>query len=144
MRRMHGGSRQSARRRLRWAPRATSPALVAILVLLSLPLGLTLIAQSGVARARPAATCNPDCRFGPDPTAVANAAVAAGWPQKQSTWCGVSTIAATAQYKQHAVVEADVAAYLNSQPSVSQWGTAPKLPQNIGPNFAADIAGDVG
>lgn len=148
MRRMYGESRQGAvRRRLRLAPRATPPALfVVVLMLLSLPLGLALAARSGIARARPAATCAPpaECRYGPDQTAIANAAIAAGWPQQNSTWCGVATIAATAQYKQHAVSQADVAAYLKSQPSISEWGTAPKLPQNIGPAFAADIAGDVG
>lgn len=144
--RMRGGSRHSARRRLSWAPRALSPAVIAVLLLPLLALGLSLAVHGGIAHARPAAACVPpaECRYGPDQTAVANAATAAGWPQQQSTWCGVSTIAATARYKQHAVIESAVAVYLNSQPSVSEWGTAPRLPQNIGPAFAADIAGDVG
>lgn len=67
---------------------------------------------------------------------------AAGWPQQVYNWCGVSTLAAIADYRGASVSQVGAAGYLNSSAATSVWGT----PSFIypGPGFTADIARDAG
>lgn len=80
--------------------------------------------------------------YGATDAAVQTATNNAGWPQQENNWCGVASIAATAQFDGKAVTQTDVANYLHNSSSESQWGT----PAPVGgvPPFVADIAADGG
>ena len=81
--------------------------------------------------------------YGPSNSVVTAAVNAAAWPQQQSNWCGIATIAAIAQFRGHAVSQQNVVTYLNSAAGLSEWGTPSKVP-NEGPGFQGDIARDLG
>src|SRR5215469_2503012 len=82
--------------------------------------------------------------YGPSDAAVLAAVQAAGWPQQQSNWCGVATVAAIARFRGQPVSQQNVADYLNSSAAISEWGQAPTSPYYWGPEFKADISGDAG
>lgn len=82
---------------------------------------------------------------GADDARMQAAVLSAQWPQRNGVWCGVSDIAAIANYEGTATTQDAVVAYLNSAPAVSAWGT-PGHNYNVayGPGFAADISRDMG
>lgn len=83
----------------------------------------------------------------PDNYARMQAAVqAAGWPQQNGIWCGVSDIAAIADYRDptHPVDQYATVSYLNSAAAQSAWGTPLHSSDAWGPGFSADISRDGG
>ncbi len=82
--------------------------------------------------------------YGASDAKVRAAVQAAGWPQQESNWCGVATVAAIAQFRGHTVSQLDVANYMNSPQAVSEWGTPGGSATYWGPAFKADISGDDG
>jgi hypothetical protein len=119
-----------------------------VLVLVGLGATLSLASPFSLAATRTGQTQSvaaaAGTRQGADPTQVQIAIDPnhANWPQRNSNWCGIATVAAIAQFRGHAISQPDVAAYLNSAPAVSPWGT-PSW-NGIGPGFQADIARDFG
>lgn len=80
-------------------------------------------------------------RYGPDATRAQNAINATG-SQINSDFCGVATDVMISQYDSVGVSQQQLANYLNSSSSVSQWGTPSKIGNE--PPFQADIARDFG
>lgn len=81
------------------------------------------------------------------------AAAAWQWPQKQDNWCGVANIEVIANYTYELIGGSSdrpfmsggqqrIAADLNSDAAVSEWGTPSS--NGTGPGFRADIARDGG
>lgn len=83
--------------------------------------------------------------YGASDALMQTSTIAAQWPQQQSTWCGIATVAAIAQFDGAAsTTQQSVADYLNSSASVSVWRTPTTAPSYYGPGFAADISRDFG
>lgn len=105
---------------------------------------LALATEVALHAAMPAHASRADTReYGASDSAVQNAVNASQWPQQQSNWCGIATVAAVARFLGNPVSQQDTANYLNSSASVSEWGPLPKL-SSAQPPFIADIAYDGG
>ena len=76
--------------------------------------------------------------YGASTTQTQTAVNAAQWPQQNSDWCGVATVAAVAQFAGKTVTQKNVADYMNSAAGVSEWGTPSFV--GYGPDVKADIA----
>lgn len=145
-------SSQTRRHGARWRrllSREVSLSLVAILVSITLVAAFAqraffTQAQPLAPRAQYATTIS-GMAYGADNTKMQAATVAAQWPQAQSTWCGVATVAAIAQFEgATTATQQAMADYLNSSASASAWGTPTQAPGYYGPGFAADISRDFG
>ncbi len=120
-----------------WRPRTR--------IWIGLAVTLIVLASSAVAvhvvlpaHALPRATAE----YGASDAAVQTATDNAGWPQQANNWCGIAAIAATAQFVSKSVTQSNVANYLQTQASESEWGTPPQV--GGVPPFVADIAADGG
>jgi hypothetical protein len=83
--------------------------------------------------------------YGASHTQMKSAATAAAWPQQDSQWCGIATVAAIARYQgSTTATQTGVANYLNSDAAVSVWGTPARAAGYWGPGFRADISRDFG
>ncbi|MGO8949641.1 MAG: hypothetical protein ACLQUY_18715 [Ktedonobacterales bacterium] len=121
-----------------------SALLLSVVVAVTLYVGPAL-ASHGTART--ARTAQVATFYGTSDTQVLAAVQAAGWPQQESNWCGVATVAAIARFHGQAVSQQDVANYLNSSAALSEWQPPyppPSATAYWGPAFQADISGDDG
>ncbi|HEX9038402.1 MAG TPA: hypothetical protein VF808_15575 [Ktedonobacterales bacterium] len=83
--------------------------------------------------------------YGASHSRMQSAANAATWPQQNSLWCGVATVAAIGRYQgSTSVTQQGVANYLNSDAAVSVWGVPSHASGYWGPGFRADISRDFG
>ena len=83
--------------------------------------------------------------YGASHSRMQSAANAAAWPQQESQWCGIATVAAIARYQgSKTATQKGVANYLNSDAAVSVWGTPSRAAGYWGPGFRADISRDFG
>ncbi len=84
--------------------------------------------------------------YGAQYSNVLSAVNAAQWPQQESNWCGIATVAAIIkfQHPQSADTQAKVSAFLDTSAAVSEWGEPPHSSGYYGPGYTADISGDFG
>ncbi len=105
------------------------------------------VAPTATATSAPTATSTPaPTPTGiPSDTSVANAATAAGWPQINSNYCGIATVALIADYLNPSapVSQSYIQGLINDPNSTSEWGQPSWIP-GVGPGFTADIAQDFG
>jgi len=82
--------------------------------------------------------------YGAPYQSVVNATNAAQWPQANSNWCGVASDVAIIHYQGFNTSQSNLANFLDSSASVSEWGEPPHSSGYYGPGFVADISGDFG
>jgi hypothetical protein len=86
-------------------------------------------------------------RYGANLARVGASVVAAGWPERQSTWCGIAATTAIVNYRAGFanVTQQAVARVLDNPFSASPWGTPSYQPAlGPGPGSRADISRDIG